>query len=118
MGSEDKEILDFLIAMGIIEPLGFSEEHNEEMYRITEKAEEIFPGIIDEQMSYLNDAVFDLWNLEMIDVVFDDNGEPLVGLNKNSLDKEKIDSIENEELKKAMNAILMAFADAISRGKE
>lgn len=118
MDSEEQEILQFLIAMGIIEPLGFSEEHNEEMYRITEKAEDMFPGILDEQMSYINDAVFELWNLEMIDVVFDDSGEPLVGLNKNSLDREKIESIENDELRKAMNAILIAFADAFSRDKE
>lgn len=118
MDFEEEELIQFLVAMGIIEPLGFMEEHGQEMYKITDTAQEIFPEIVEEQMSYINDAVFDLWNLEMIDVVFDDSGEPLVGLNDNSLDRKKIEAIENEDLKKAMNAILLAFADSMGRNKE
>lgn len=108
---EEENIIQYLIDMGIIVPLGFSEEIGQELYKITDKAEEVFPEIVEEQQKQVNDAVFDLWNLELIDIVFDDNGDPLVGLNKNSLNREKIEAIENKDLQGAMYAILIAFAD-------
>lgn len=115
---EDETLIEKLIEMGIIVPLGFSEEHNQDMYMITDSAETMFPELIQEQEKYINEAVFDLWNLDLIDIVFDDNGEPLVGLNKNSTDREKIERIEDDDLKKSMYAILLAFADTFGHSEE
>lgn len=111
MSSEEDNILQYLIDMGIIVPLGYSDEIGQEMYKVTEDAEELFPEFVAEQTKELNETVFDLWNLDLIDIVFDDNGEPLVGLNKNSMDKEKIEAIENKDLRSAMYGILLAFID-------
>lgn len=111
MSEQDDDLIQYLVDMGIIVPLGYSEEIGQDMYKITDKAQNVFPEIVEQQTSYVNDAVFDLWNLELIDVVFDENGDALVGLNKNSLDRGKVESIENEDLKKSMYAILIAFAE-------
>jgi hypothetical protein len=51
----------------------------------------------------------------MLDIIFDDNGEPLVSLNKNSMNEEKIESIEDPSLRYEMYAIIQAF---INRNKE
>jgi hypothetical protein len=118
MSSEEESLIEKLIEMGIIIPLGFSEDHGQDMYMISDKAEEAFPELIQEQERYVNEAVFDLWNLDLVDIVFDDNGDALVGLNKNSTDKDKIEAIENDDLKRAMYAILLAFADTFGHSKE
>lgn len=115
MPSEEENIIDYLIEMGIIIPLGYSDELGQEMYRVTDAAEEMFPEFFAEQMRELNETIFDLWNLDLIDIVFDDGGEPLVGLNKNSTDKEKIEAIENKELRGAMYGILLAFVDKFGK---
>lgn len=116
--NEEEDLVKKLVEMGVIIPLGFSEETGQDMYVISDKADDLFPEIIQEQEKYINEAVFDLWNLELIDIVFDDNGEPLVGLNKNSTDREKIESIESEDLKRSMYAILLAFADTFGHSEE
>lgn len=113
--ADEEDLLQYLIDSGIIIPLGFNEEIGEDMYKISDKAQELFPDLLEEQSRYVNEAVFDLWNLELIDVVFDDNGDPLVGLNKNSLDRTKIEAIDNEGLQKAMYGILLAFAEKFGR---
>lgn len=111
MSSEEDSIVEYLIEMGVIIPLGYSDETGQEMYRVTEEAGELFPEFFEEQMKELNETVFDLWSLDLIDIVFDENGEPLVGLNKNSMDKEKIEAIENKDLRSAMYGILLAFVE-------
>lgn len=115
---EQESLISKLIEMGVIVPLGFSDETGQDMYVIADDAEEKFPKIIEEQEKYINEAVFDLWNLELIDIVFDDNGEPLVGLNKNSTDREKINNIEDDDLKRSMYAILLAFADTFGHSEQ
>jgi hypothetical protein len=46
----------------------------------------------------------------MLDVTFGDDGEPLVGLNKNSTDPEKIEAIEDEGLRTQMYMIVSIFS--------
>lgn len=111
MDFESDNIIKFLIDMGILIPLGFDEEIGQDMYLLSDDAKTFMPEVSEEHQMELNAAVFDLWNIDMLNVVFDDDGEPLIGLNENSLDKSKVEAIENEELKRAMIGILAAFAD-------
>lgn len=112
---EDKDLIKFLVDMGILKDLGYNEELGENLYYIDSKADEIFPQLKQEQMKSLNQSVFDLWELEMLDVTFDENGEPLIGLNKNSLDKQKIAAIEDEELRRQHIMIVTIFDEYFNR---
>jgi hypothetical protein len=45
----------------------------------------------------------------MIDLSFDDEGEPLIALNKNSFNQDKIDAIEDDALKSYLFLIIDVF---------
>lgn len=108
---DEEQIIKWLVDLGIIEDLGYNEELGENMYHITSEAQEYFPQLKETHLKDINQHVFDLWQINMLDVTFDDKGEPLVALNKNSLDKEKIAQIQDPELKRQMIMIISAFDD-------
>jgi len=105
-----QELIEFLINMGILKPLGYSEAMGDEMYLISEDAADLMPELPKMKQQELNSAVFDLWSLDMLDVTFGDDGEPFVGLNKNSTDPEKIEAIEDEGLRTQMYMIVSIFS--------
>jgi hypothetical protein len=107
---EAQELIEFLIKMGILKPLGYNEELDDEMYLISDSAADLMPELPKMKQQELNSAVFDLWSLDMLDVTFGDDGEPLVGLNKNSTDPEKIEAIEDEGLRTQMYMIVSIFS--------
>lgn len=95
-GELDKEDIEYFLAIGVIQ---FSHvNHNgEEIYRLTEKAKELAPDFYEEQMKDINSVIFSLWNKGMINIVFDDNGEPLIGLQSDTGELlQKIDLDEDE----------------------
>lgn len=104
-------LIDFLIQMGILRPVGYDENIGEEMYMMTDKASTFFPELPKMQERETNAAVFELWQRNMLDVVFDETGEPLVSLNKNSTDKNKIEAIEEEDLRRQMYMIVSIFTE-------
>ena len=111
MTEDDDELIKFLIDMGIIEPMGIGEGTKDELFYVTEKAQQSFPQLVEEQEKFINDAVFKLWQLGFLEVVFNDDGEVLVGLNENSTKLDEVGNIEDEELKKAMLGILLIFGE-------
>lgn len=113
MSEEDKEVSDFikfLVDMGVLKPLGYDVEIGEDLFIITDKAQELLPELTNAREKETNAAIFELWQRNMLDVIFDDDGSPLVSLNKNSTDKEKIEAIEDPDLKSQMYMIVQAFA--------
>lgn len=111
MDEDDDELIKFLIDMGIIEPMGIGEGTQDELFYVTDKAQEAFPQLVEQQEKFINDAVFKLWQLGFLEVVFNDDGEVLVGLNQNSTKLDEVGNIEDEELKKAMLGILLIFGE-------
>jgi len=108
---EANELIEFLVDMGVLRPLGYTDGDGQEMYMVTEKAEKIFPELPEMQERETNSAVFELWQIDMLDVRFDDNGDPLIALNKNSTNPEKVEMIEDESLRRQMYMILAAFLE-------
>lgn len=106
---KEQEMIDFFLTIGVIDMIGYDDD-GQEIYLISEKANEIFPPIVKLHEQEVNSAIFNLWEMDMINVNFDENGEPLISLNDNSLDEDKINSIEDEKLKKHMTLILAAFS--------
>ena len=77
----DKDMIEFLMSIGAIEELPGGN------YRLSEEAEEFVPEIVKQHETMFNNDVFSLWMNEMIDVVFDDDGEPMLDLNDDSRDE-------------------------------
>ena len=109
--SEEDDLIQFLIDMGVLKPLGYTDGDGQEMYIVTERAKEIFPELPEIQEKETNSAIFELWQMDMLDVRFDDNGDPLVALNKNSTNPDKVEMIEDESLRRQMYMILAAFLE-------
>lgn len=105
----EQEMIDFLLSIGAIDLVGYDDD-GQEIYLISEKANEVFPSIAKLHEQEVNSAIFNLWKINMINVNFDENGEPLISLNENSLDEDKVNSIKDEELRKHMTLILAAFS--------
>jgi hypothetical protein len=114
MSYEDDEVnkfIDFLVEMGVLKPMGFNVDIGEDLFIITEEAADIIPEIPKIREKETNQAIFELWQRNMLDVVFDEEGMPMVSLNKNSTDKEKIEEIDDPILKNQMYMIVSIFSD-------
>lgn len=111
---EDK-YLEFLINLGIVNRVGKDIDSGEDLYSFSNDAEEFLPGLNSMQMEDLNNAIFELWSMDLIDVAFDPNGEPLVALNENSVSSEKASSINDKDLEKTLRMIIWAFADKYNK---
>lgn len=110
MGEFDKEIDEFIKLLadyGIIEEI--ESPTSEKMYLLSPEAEKLLPGITELARKELNDQVFSLWQMGMIEVYFDDFGEPVVRLNENSRNEDMINSIEDVGLRDQMVIILSIF---------
>lgn len=108
---EDSELIQYLIEMGVLKPIGYDENIGDELYVLTDKAFGAFPELSNIREKETNAAVFELWQRNMLDVVFDESGEPLVSLNKNSTNKNMIEAIEDETLRNQMYMIVSIFSE-------
>lgn len=51
-----------------------------------------------DNLSEVNAAIFSLWRKGMLDVSFDEDGDPMVGLTESSYDELQQKSLDDEEL--------------------
>ena len=77
----DKDMIEFLKSIGAIEELPGGN------YRLSEDAEEFVPGVVKHHEAMFNNDVFSLWINDMIDLVFDDDGEPMLDITETSRDE-------------------------------
>lgn len=106
---EEESLIKWLVDLGILRDLGYNEIFGDHIYQIDDTANDFIPGLKEQHRLDVNQAVFDLWNLEMIDIRFDDDGEPLISLNENSTNTDKINSIEDEALRSQMLLLISIF---------
>ena len=91
------DTIERLLREGIIEIAGIEEETGLNTYRITQKGREFFPILEAEKQAAMNSIAFSLWSKNMINLNFDKDGNPIVALNKNSFDENKIAELNLEE---------------------
>ena len=110
MSMDDEEsLIKWLVDLGILKDLGYNEIFGDHIYQIDDAADDFIPGLKKKHNLDVNQSVFDLWNLEMIDIRFDDDGEPLISLNENSTNTDKINAIDDEELRSQMLLLISIF---------
>jgi DNA-binding MarR family transcriptional regulator len=112
--TEEKDNIDDIIEKflrdGILEISGIEEETGLNTYKITEKGKKIIPVLESEKQAAMNSIAFSLWSKNMINLNFDKDGNPIVALNKNSFDEEKIAELSSEE-----RLTLRQFVDIIKQ---
>lgn len=86
--SEEEERVDrlfnYLVEEGALELISIHPESHEPLYRITPKCEEILPELYYDLQSNMNETIFDLWQLGIIDVKFaEKNGDDMMRLSSN-----------------------------------
>jgi len=95
-GDLEKEDLEYFLAIGAIE-FSHINQNGEEIYKLTEKAKEIAPHFYETQIRDLNSVVFVLWNKGIIDIVFDNDGDPMISINENTLEAIKNVDLDEDE---------------------
>lgn len=103
----EEELVQYLLSIGALEYV-FTDEDGDPIYRLTPEAKDLVPELYEEHMKDFNSIVFSLWSKNLIDVVFDDDGEPLVGINENTTDSEMTKDLDRVE-KEALQEILFVW---------
>jgi predicted transcriptional regulator len=114
MEYNDEEIdivLDDLIKKGLVEEAGIDLASGQQTYRITEKGKQMLPEIYEESLAMHNMICFSLWDKNMINLSFDEeDGLPMIALNKNSFDEEKIKLLPEAE-KFVLRQLVLTISD-------
>lgn len=93
---EPDEVMDYLLSIGALEQAGFDADSGEQLYRLTEKCEEFLPEFTELFYEQFSAQVFMLWQKGLIDVVFDEEGEPMISPNDQSFDEDNWDDLDIE----------------------
>lgn len=93
----EQDDIECLLEIGALEFV-YVDENGDNVYRFTDQAKTLVPEIYHEHMKDFSNIVFSLWNKNLIDVVFDEEGEPLISINNNSFDYEQIKELDEEEM--------------------
>ena len=105
----DKELIEYLLSIGALEFV-YVDSDDEDIYRFTKDAKELVPDIYNEHMKEFNNIIFSLWMKNIIDIMFDENGEPLIGVNDNTYSQDAIDELEEDE-QNALREIVHAWKE-------
>jgi hypothetical protein len=108
-GEIEKEDIEYFLAIGALE-FCYTNKDGEEIYKLTKEAKIIAPEFYYDQIKELNSVVFSLWNKGVIEVSFDDDGDPLIGLPENMGDFLRNNDLEKEELDLVEEIILSWYS--------
>ena len=95
-GEMDKEDIEYFLSIGALE-FSHYDEDGEAIYSLTEQAEELAPELYDEQIKDFNAITFSLWNKGAIEIVFDEDGEPLISIKEDSIERLQDPDLDEEE---------------------
>lgn len=112
-GKVDDELIQYLLSIGALEFV-FIDEEGEHIYRLTPEARELVPDLYDEHMQNFTSSVFSLWSKDLIDVVFDENGEPLIGINDNTENEQLVSELDNQD-KNILKEILFVWKKKLEK---
>jgi hypothetical protein len=76
---EADELIDALIEAGALESTGI-DKHGDIVYRITEKCKDLFPDLYYEHMKQTDDLSFSLWQKEVLEIKFSEDGTVYVSM--------------------------------------
>lgn len=103
------DILEYLLSIGALEEAGFT-ANGDPLFRITEIADEFIPEFTQVFYEEFNNNVFVLWQKGFLDVVFDEEGEPMVSPMEKAYEENEWEQLDLEELF-VLKQIVSVFED-------
>ena len=89
----DEEMIQFLKSIGALE------DNDDGTYRLTDEAQEYVPDMVKTHEAHFNNDVFSLWMNDMLELVFDEDGDPMIDLSDDSRSaKAKKERLTNQEI--------------------
>ena len=89
----DEEMIQFLKSIGALE------SNDDGTYRLTDEAQEYVPDMVKTHEAHFNNDVFSLWLNGMLELVFDEDGDPMIDLSEDSRStKAKRERLTNQEI--------------------
>ena len=89
----DEEMIQFLKSIGALE------DNDDGTYRLTDEAQEYVPNMVKTHEAHFNNDVFSLWMNDMLELVFDEDGDPMIDLSDDSRSaKAKKERLTNQEI--------------------
>ena len=107
---ENKEMMEFLKSIGAIEEV-------EGGFRLTESAANTVPEMVKKHESNFNNDVFSLWMSDMIDLNFDEDGEPMIDLSDISRDEEMQLLLLTNQEKLTLEMIILQYDKRFDKKK-
>lgn len=95
MENKEREIIDYLILSGALEPAGMSES-GEPLYNFTPKLKEVMPDLYHEHANYINAELMGLWEKGFILMdLLEEN--PTVRLADKAFDESQISELSEQD---------------------
>ena len=107
----EEELVQYLLSIGAIEHVN-NDSNKSPIYKLTENAKELVPELYKEFMKDFNMAAFSLWSKDLINIIFNDTGEPIIELNKDSTNIKKTKDLPKNE-KRALQEMLIYWGKEI-----
>lgn len=98
-----QSFIEFLVEEGCMEVTGI-DESGEFILSVTPKMEKMFPELWEEVLAMSNKLVYELWQKDLVNIIFRTDGEIFVSPNENTLNYMQQDL--NEEQTMMMEAIV------------
>lgn len=95
---DEQDIVEYLLSIGALEEAGTDADSGEPLYKLTKKSEEFIPEFTELFYQEFSNHVFFLWQKEFIDVIFDDEGEPMISPNEKAFDEDTWDTLNIESV--------------------
>jgi hypothetical protein len=104
---EDAElvVLQMLVDEGALEIISIDED-GEPIYKVTEKCKEIFPELFYSHISEVNNIAFDLWNLGVIEIQFNEENHRVSFTKENFIKYVELKDTLTEDQINFLNAII------------
>jgi hypothetical protein len=96
--TDPDNFMEYLVEIGALEKIGYDEHTKQDIYRLTEMTDEFIPEFTEYFFSELNTEVFFLWQNEYVDIVFDEEGEPMVSPLEKAFDEDSWKELPIESL--------------------
>ena len=107
---ENKEMMEFLKSIGAIEEV-------EGGFRLTESAVNTVPDMVKKHEQNFNNDVFSLWMNDMLDLNFDEDGEPMIDLSDISRDEEMQLLLLTNQEKLTLEMIILQYDKRFDKKK-
>jgi hypothetical protein len=93
--SNEYSLLEYLIKIGAVKKI-FNNSSYEDEFVMTNKCDKFIPELPKKFSRDFQEEIFTLWQLDLLDILFDQEGKHIIKINNNSFNSETIKELSIE----------------------